>query len=78
MKQNYFDSNMIKKEKVTLFNFAATFFEGLIFGGCKCLHATLQKCALSHTFLFTGNYHLFAHHDVSYRFNGENDNVVLE
>ena len=28
--------------------------------------------------LFTGNYCLFAHIDVSYRLNGKNDNVVLE
>ena len=37
-----------------------------------------QKHALSHIISFAGNYRLFAHSDVSYRFNGESDNVVLE
>ena len=37
-----------------------------------------QKHALKNPLSFTGNYQLFAHSDVSYRFNGENDNVVLE
>ena len=50
----------------------------LIFSGCKCLHATSQKRALSHAISLTVNYRLFAHGDVSYIFNGENDNVVLE
>ena len=34
-------------------------------------HATSQKRALSHVISFAGNYRLFAHRDVSYRFNGE-------
>ena len=29
-------------------------------------------------FLFNGNYHLFAHSDISYGFNGDNDNIILE
>ena len=37
-----------------------------------------QKRALSHVISLAGNYRLFAHSDVSYRFNGESDNVVLE
>ena len=39
---------------------------------------TSQKCTLSHAISFTGNYCLLAQSDFSYRFNGENDNVVLE
>ena len=46
--------------------------------GRKCFHATSQKRALLHVISFAGNYRLFAHIDVSYRFNGESDNVVLE
>ena len=30
-----------------------------------------------HVLSFTGNYHLFAHSDVSYRFNGKNDNICV-
>ena len=42
------------------------------------VNATSQKCALSHVISVAGNYRLFAHSDISYRLNGENDNVVLE
>ena len=51
---------------------------GLLFLGRKCLHATSQKRALSHAISLAVNYRLFSHGDVSYRFNGKNDNVVLE
>ena len=51
---------------------------GLVFGGRKCLHAMSQKRALSHAILLAVNYLLFSNGDVSYRFNGKNDNVVLE
>ena len=65
---------MIKKENYI----DAVFYYGLIFGGRKCLHATSQKRALSHAISLAVNYRLFSHGDVSYRFNGKNDNVVLE
>ena len=35
-----------------------------------------QKRALSHAISLVVNYRLFSHGDVSYRFNGKNDNVV--
>ena len=35
--ENYFDSDMIRNEKVTLLQL---FSNKLIFGGRKCLHAT--------------------------------------
>ena len=44
----------------------------------KYLHATSQKRTLSHALSLAVNYRLFSHGDVSYRFNGKNDNVVLE
>ena len=50
----------------------------LNFGAHECLHATSQKHALSHAISLAMNYRLFSHGDVSYRFNGKNDNVVLE
>ena len=56
----------------------AKFYYGLFFDGRKCLHATSQKRALSHPISLAVNYRLFSHGDVSYRFNGKNDNVVLE
>ena len=56
----------------------AAFYYGLLFLGRKCLHATSQKRALSHAISLAVNYRLFSHGDVSYRFNGKNDNVVLE
>ena len=65
-------------------NIAATFSNGLIFGGGKCLHATSQRRVVSHAISLihaislTVNYRLVAHIEVSYRFNGANDNVVLE
>ena len=66
---------MINERKTYI---VAAFYYGLIFGGRKCLHATSQKCALSHAISLAVNYRLFSHSDVSYRFNGKNDNVVLE
>ena len=56
----------------------AAFYYGLIFGGRKCLHPTSQKRALSHAISLAVNYRLFSHGDVSYRFNGKHDIVVLE
>ena len=56
----------------------AAFYYGLLFLGRKCLHATSQKRAISHAISLAVNYRLFSHGDVSYRFNGKNDNVVLE
>ena len=56
----------------------AEFYHGLLFLGRKCLHATSQKRALLHAISLAVNYGLFSHGDVSYRFNGKNDNVVLE
>ena len=56
----------------------AAFYYGLLFLGRKCLHATSQKRALSPAISLAVNYRLFSHGDVSYRFNGKNDNVVLE
>ena len=56
----------------------AAFYYGLLFLGRKCLHATSQKRAISLAISLAMNYRLFSHGDVSYRFNGKNDNVVLE
>ena len=56
----------------------AAFYYGLLFLGRKCLHATSQKRALSHAISLAVNYRLFSHGDVSYGFNGKNNNVVLE
>ena len=56
----------------------AAFYYGLLFLGRKCLHATSQKRALSHAISLAVNYRLFSHGDVSYSFNGKNDNVELE
>ena len=56
----------------------AVIYYGLLFLGRKCLHGMSQKRALSHAISLAVNYGLFSHGDVSYRFNGKNDNVVLE
>ena len=55
----------------------AAFYYGLLCLGRKCF-ATSQKRALSHTISLAVNYCLFSHGDVSYRFNGKNDNTVLD
>ena len=54
------------------------FSSGLILGGHECLCATSQKRHLTRVSLFTVNFFLFAYGDVSIRFNGKDDNVVLE
>ena len=51
---------------------------GLILGGHECLCKTSQKSHLTRVILFTANYSLFANGDVSIRFNGKGDIVVLE
>ena len=52
------------------------FSNGLVLGGHECLCVTSQKCHLMRVVLFTVNY-LFANGDVSIRFSGKDDNVVL-
>ena len=42
------------------------------------MHAKSQMRALLHAISLAVNYRLFSHGDVSYRFKGKNDNVVLE
>ena len=37
-----------------------------------------QKRPLSHAMSLAVNYRFFSHRDVSYRFNGKNDNVLFE
>ena len=54
------------------------FSSGLILGGHECLCATSQKHLLTRVILFTVNYCSYSHGDVSIRFNGKDDNVVLE
>ena len=54
------------------------FSSGLIVGGHECLCATSQKRHLTRILLFTVNYCKFANGGVSIRFNGKDDNVVLE
>ena len=54
------------------------FSTGLILGGHEFLCATSQKRHLTRVILFAVNYCLFANGDVSIRFNGKDDNVVLE
>ena len=54
------------------------FSNGLILGRHECLCAMSQKCHLTRITLYTVNYCLFANGDVSIRFNGKDDNIVLE
>ena len=54
------------------------FSSGLILGAHECICATSQKRHLTRIFLFTVNYCLFVNSDVSIKFNGKDDNVVLE
>ena len=54
------------------------FSSGLILGSRECICATLQKRLITRVILFTVNYCLFADGDASIRFNGKDDNVVLE
>ena len=55
-----------------------TFSSGLIRGGLECLCAMSQNRYLTRIILFTVKYCIFANGDVSIRFNGKDDNVVLE
>ena len=54
------------------------FSGGLLLGGHKCLCATSKIRQHTRVILFLVNYHKFAHGDVSIRFIGDNDNVMLE
>ena len=55
IKQNYFNSGMIKKGKVIWLQ---------LFPMDSFLYATSEKCAFSHTISFTLNYRLFAQEGV--------------
>ena len=44
----------------------------------KCLHATSSNALFCKHYTGYVNYHKFSHNDISYRFNGENVNVMLE
>ena len=59
-------------------NICVMFPTELFSADVNVIQATSQKRAFSHAISFTVNYSLFTHSDVSYRFNGENDHVVLE
>ena len=67
---------MIKKRKLTLMQLSTmdSFLADVN------VYMRRHKSALFRTQfrLKTVNYHLFSHGDVSYRFNGKNDNIVLE
>ena len=65
---------MIKKGKVTLLQR----FPMDLFSTDVNVYMRRHKSSLFATISLNGNYGLFTHSDVSYRFNGENDNVVLE
>ena len=54
------------------------FSTGLILDGHECLCVTSQKRHLTRVILLTVNYCSFANGDVSIRFNGKDENVVLE
>ena len=54
------------------------FSSRLILGVHECLCVKSQKCHLMHVILFTLNYCKFANGDVSVRFNGKDDKIVLE
>ena len=54
------------------------FSSGFILGGHECLCGMSQKSNLTGVILFTVNYCLFSNGGVSIRFNGKDDNVVLE
>ena len=54
------------------------FSSGFILGGRECLCATSQKRHLTRVILFTVNYCLFANGDISIRFSGKDDNVLIE
>ena len=75
VKQNYFDSNMKKKRKLTLMQRSTM---DSFSADVNALHATSQKRALLHAISLAVNYCLFSHCDVSHRFNGKNDYVELE
>ena len=69
---------MIKKSKCDVI---ATFSKGYFavdINRSKCLHATSSKVLFCTHYISNVIYHIFSHNDVSYRFNGENVNVMLE
>ena len=78
IKKNYFDSNMIQKGNATLLQrFPKDYFAADI-DRSKCLHATSSNALVCTHYVGNVIYHKFAPGDVSYGFNGENFNVMLE
>ena len=74
----HFDSDLIQEGNETLLrHFPKDFFAADI-DRSKCLHAMSSNALFCTHYIGNMIYHKFSHDDVSYRFNGENVNVMLE
>ena len=77
VRKNYFDSNTIQKDNVTLLQcFPKDYFAGNMHWS-KCFLATSSKALFCMQYVGNLIYHKFSHGDTSYMFNGENV-VMLE
>ena len=77
-KKNYFDSNMIQKGNTTLLHGFPKDYFTTDADRSKCSYATSSNMLFCTHYIGNVIYHKFSHHDVSYRFNGDNINAVLE
>ena len=65
---------MIKKGKVALLQY----FPMDLFSAGVNVYMRCHESSLPHSISLIVNYHFFAHSELSYRFNGENDKGVIE
>ena len=78
MNNNYFDYNMIQEGNVSLLQRFLKDFLAADVGGSKCLHAMSSNTLFCTCYIGKAIYHKFSRSDISYRFNGENFNIMLE
>ena len=78
IRKNYYNFNMIQKGNAMLLRrFPKDYFAADV-DRSKCSHATSSKALFCVHYVGNVIYYKFSHNDVSYRFNGENVNVMLE
>ena len=76
--KTYFDSNMIQIENATLLQrFAKDYFAAYI-DRSKCFHSTSLNVLFCTNYVGNVIYRKFCYGGVSYKFDGENVNVMLE
>ena len=78
LRKNYFDSNMIQKVNGTLLQCFLNIYLAADIDRNQCLRLTSSNSRMCSHYVGNVIYHKFSYGAVSYRFNWENVNAMLE